>query len=255
MPRKSREFAGRRGAAAVACVALLCVSLAAGAPQSTRSRPDLALAERMIVEQTNALRASAGAAPTTPNRQLTDAARYFAGYMARTDHYGHEADGSEPAQRATARGYDYCLVSENIAYQFRSNGYETHPLASGFVDGWRQSPPHRRNMLEPEATETGVAIAQSARTGRYYAVQMFGRPQSLRITFRIANRSPAALRYQLGGEWFPLPPRVSRTHEQCRPDALTLRLPGEPEATTIQPANGERYDVERAGGRYRISRS
>jgi uncharacterized protein YkwD len=251
-PETPPRAAPWRRAPAAACAGILCTSLATGAPQPTGVRADVAAAERLVIEQTNAFRASAGAAPTTPNRMLTDAARYFAGYMARTDRYGHEADGAEPAQRAVARGYDYCMVSENIAYQYRSTGYDTQTLAAGFVDGWKHSPPHRRNMLERQATETGVAIAQSTRTGRYYAVQMFGRPKSMRVTFRIANKSPTALRYQLGDEWFPLPPRVSRTHEQCTHDALTLRLPGEPQATTIQPANGGRYEVEHSGGRYRL---
>ncbi len=37
--------------------------------------------------------------------------------------------------------------------------------------------PARKNMLAPEVTETGVAVARSGKTGRYYAVQMFGRPR------------------------------------------------------------------------------
>jgi hypothetical protein len=216
---------------------------------------DITMADALVIEQTNQFRRFEGARDTTRNQQLTEAARYFADYMARTDRYGHEADGTQPSQRAMAQGYAYCLVSENIAYQFSSAGFTTAELARRFVEGWKQSPGHRRNMLDPDATETGVGIAQSPRSGRYYAVQMFGRPQSLRVVFRIANRSPMAVNYELGGESFRLPPRTTRTHEQCHADALTVRLPGEPEPMTVQPGNGERYAVERVGARYRLSKS
>jgi len=238
----------RRAACAALSAALLC------APAWPGGRTNLAQVDRLIVEQTNDFRSMSGAAPVTPNPRLADTARYFADYMARTDRYGHEADGSEPAQRAAARGYDYCMVSENIAFEFSSAGFETQELARRFVDGWKASPGHRHNMLDHEATETAVAVAQSPRTGRYYAVQMFGRPQAMRVTFHISNRSPAAVRYELGGEWFQLPPRTTRTHERCHAEPMTLRLPGEPKEMTVQPANGARYAVERFAGRYRVTK-
>src|SRR6185436_12813881 len=67
------------------------------------SAPDLAEASRLVVAQTNQFRGGGGLAPTVPNAQLNAAAREFAGFMARTDQYGHEADGREPAQRAQAQ--------------------------------------------------------------------------------------------------------------------------------------------------------
>jgi uncharacterized protein YkwD len=221
---------------------------------SAQPAADPAEAARIVIEQTNKFRRSQGAAPTAPNGELERAARSFAEFMARTDRYGHEADGKQPPDRAKAHGYDYCMVSENIANQFHSAGFRTRDLAQRLVQGWELSPGHRRNMLDPDATETGVAIARSPKTGRYYAVQMFGRPNSSRIEFRIANRSASAVRYELAGEWFHLPPRMTRTHGQCRIETLTMRLPGDQEPTSVQPANGERYAVERVGTRYRLTK-
>lgn len=109
-------------------------------------------------------------------------------------------------------------------------------------------------MLDADAVDIGVAVAQSRRTGRYYAVQMFGRPAAMRIIFRVANRSPATLRYELGRESFELPPQVTRTHEQCHADRLSLHLPGQAEAITFKPANGQDYAVDRVGLRYRFTR-
>ena len=222
--------------------------------RQSAARPNLDDVVRRAIDESNAFRRAQGYAPTSPNATLAATAQEFADFMARTDRYGHEADGRQPPQRATAHGYGYCLVSENIGFQYSSTGFRAADLAARFVDAWKRSPGHRRNMLEPDATETAVAVAQSARTGRYYAVQMFGRPQSMRIAFRIANRSTASLRYDLGGEHYQLPPRVTRTHEQCRTEVLTLQLPGEDRPTRIEPRNGERYAIERDGTRYRLTR-
>ncbi|HEX6963848.1 MAG TPA: CAP domain-containing protein, partial [Lacipirellula sp.] len=122
-------------------------------------------AARLIVEQTNAFRQSENLEPVAVNAELEAAAQYFAQYMARTDTYGHTADGNRPAGRATRFGYEYCLVSENIAYQYSSLGFETEELATRLTTGWKESPGHRKNMLEPAVTETGVAVAQSPNTG------------------------------------------------------------------------------------------
>jgi uncharacterized protein YkwD len=46
--------------------------------------------------------------------QLMEAAQDFAKFMASTDKYGHIA-GSRPAAWAKQHGYNYCIISENIA--------------------------------------------------------------------------------------------------------------------------------------------
>src|SRR5205085_9863408 len=128
----------------------------------------------------------------------------------------------QPADRAKEHGYDYCIVLENIAYQYDSTGFTTEKLGGGFFTGWKESPGHRRNMLDPDVTETGVAIARSADTGYYYAVQLFGRPKSLRIEFRIANSTGAVVRYKVGDREYDLPPGVVMTHEVCRPTDVVV---------------------------------
>ena len=200
--------------------------------------------ERLVVERSNAFRQSQGVAPVAPERALTAAAQAFAAYMARTDNYGHEADGREPSQRAQAQGYSYCMVAENIAMQYSSLGFETEELARGMVQGWIDSPGHRHNLLAPEATDIGVGMARSPSSGRYYAVQMFGRPSSLLLKFSLSNRSRVALNYQLDDKRFALPPGMTRTHEQCSTPALSVNVPGQAEAVVLKPANGTRYRFE-----------
>lgn len=204
---------------------LAFVLLLALAPASAWSadRPAVvAQAERSVIERSNAFRQSQGLPPVSADRALTTAAQAFAAYMARTDNYGHEADGREPSQRAQAQGYSYCMVSENIAMQYSSADFETERLARGLVQGWIDSPGHRRNLLAAEATDIGVAIARSARSGRYYAVQMFGRPARLLMKFSLSNRSRVSLNYQLDDKRFALPPGMTRTHEQCMAPALSM---------------------------------
>ena len=49
-------------------------------------------------------------------------------------------------------------------------------LAEDFVQGWKDSEGHRKNMADENMMHVGVAVARSPATGGYYAVQLFGRP-------------------------------------------------------------------------------
>jgi uncharacterized protein YkwD len=206
---------------------------------------DLGEVAQLIVRQTNALRTTHGAPPTAVSASLSRTAGYFADYMARTDQHGHDADGATPSARAKQHGYNFCMVSENIAMQYSSAGFATEELTQRLVAGWESSPGHRKNMLDPHAMETGTAVARSARTGRYYAVQMFGRPQSAAYAFQITNDSGARVQYRFGEREFDLPARTTRTHEQCRPLQLVMHGVADGAESTVQPTNGERFAVVR----------
>ncbi len=202
-----------------------------------RRRPDLTDASKRIIASTNAFRRQENLSPLEPDPQLAKTARYFADYMARTDKYGHGADGQAPAARAQKFGYEYCIVAENIAYQFSSAGFASADLANRLFEGWQNSPGHRKNMLDPNVTETAVAIAHSDKTGHYYAVQLVGRPKSESVEFSVANQAGTAVEYSLDGQTFPLPPRVTRTHQRCKPSEFGFR------GKTLQPGNGQQLVV------------
>ncbi len=205
--------------------------------------PDLDLAARQIIDRTNQFRKDQNRTPVTVNSQLAATARDFAAWMASTDLYGHEADGRQPWDRAKAQGYDACEVAENIAYAWRTDGFSTDELVKEFVGGWEKSPGHRKNMLDPDVTETGVAVARSADTGLYYAVQVFGRPKSLRIEFRVTNRAGVSVKYKVGDKAYDLAPRVVMTHELCRSAEVMLLAADGSAAATVRPANSEMYAV------------
>ena len=224
----------------------------AGAHAQRAATPDLAQAARLVMDGANALRASEGVAGLETEGQLERTAAAFAAFMAAGDRYGHEADGRTPLQRAQAQGYRHCMVAENIAMVFSSAGYTTEALATQLVDGWSKSPPHRRNLLDAALTQTGVALARSATSGRYYAVQMFGRPESLQLQFGLVNRSADTVSYDIDGATHSLRPNESIGHTVCSAGALVLRLPGEREPRAMQASDGARYALVRQGARWRV---
>lgn len=222
-------------------------------PDDSGKRPDLAEVAKAVVEQTNAFRKKEGRDPVATDAKLAATARYFAGYMARTDEYGHRADGKGPGERVKAHGYDYCLVAENIAYAFDSRGFDAGRLATRLVTGWENSPPHRKNMLDPDVAATGVAVARSEKTGHYYAVQLFGRPKSAAVVFAVANRAGEDVSYTIGGKTFELPPRVTRTHTQCRPAELTFHWPGGKTAV-VKTSGKDRFVVTKGENGFAVAK-
>lgn len=218
--------------------------------------PDLAQVAKLIVQKTNEFRRDEGLENVQPNQELTETAKYFADYMAKTDRYGHQADGKRPSERAKQHGYEYCLVAENIAYQFSSAGFAAEELGVNFFDGWKSSPPHRKNMLNSAVTETGVAVAQSEQTGYFYGVQMFGRPKALQIEFQVANRADVDVEYRLGDRTFTLRPRFTRTHIRCRPTELTLQPQDKSQLqrNTVLPNDDDRFVITGAADQLTIHR-
>jgi len=70
--------------------------------------------------------------------------------MAKKNRFEHDAAGPF-AQRVKRSGFDAKVAVENIGA-----GY--HTLAEAF-SGWRDSPPHRANMLHSGVTKMGIAAA------------------------------------------------------------------------------------------------
>lgn len=222
-----------------------------------RGPVDVARAAAIIAEQTNSFRKEHGLPPLETNEVLGAAAQKFAEYMARTGRYGHTVDGKQPAERIAAQGYAYCGVGENIAYTYRSTGFSASELGHSLVQGWIDSPPHRKNMLEASFVEIGVGVARSDETGYYYAVQHFGRPKSATIEFSVANQSTESVRYSLGGESFTIEPRYTRTHRLCREPALNFSLPGRrarSRASKFTPEPGDRFTITGSRGSLAVAR-
>jgi cysteine-rich secretory family protein len=205
--------------------------------------PDLPQTEIAIVEMTNAFRKENKLGALTPNRALAAAARAFATYLGKSGKFAHEADGRKPAERAEAQGYRYCTVAENLALNLDSRGFETQQLARSAVEGWKASPGHRANMLQPYVTEIGVAVVRAPDPDpKFISVQLFGRPESLKVEFSVVNRAGAPVHYQLGEDNITLPVHTIATYTRCDPDKLTFEKTS-PGAQPFAPRNGDRFVV------------
>jgi uncharacterized protein YkwD len=113
------------------------------------SEVDSAAAASMI----SGFRKNNGRGPVTVDPVLTQIAKAHAVEMARKTKVGHNVGSGDLDARAKAAGYGYNRIAENIA-----GGYQT--LAEAF-SGWRESPDHKKNMLMPQATRIGIAVAQA----------------------------------------------------------------------------------------------
>jgi uncharacterized protein YkwD len=109
---------------------------------------DAAAAASMI----SGYRGNNGLNPLTIDPELMQMASEQAHAMAAHDRMDHDI-GRPFAERIKNSPFRGSVAVENI-----SAGY--HTLAEAF-SGWRDSPPHRANMLNPSVTHMGIAAAYS----------------------------------------------------------------------------------------------
>lgn len=127
---------------------------------------------QQVLALTNQFRSQNGVAPLTLNLELNATALGHSQDMAQQDYFSHTGkDGSAPWDRAKEVGYEARTIGENIAA-----GYTT---PEAVVEGWKNSPGHRANMLNPNFTELGVGyydLANDTGSVNYnrYWTQVFG---------------------------------------------------------------------------------
>ena len=186
--------------------------------------PDIPKAEIAIVEQTNAFRASNKLDTVRAAPALTKAAREFASFLSSSTLFSHEADGRRPIDRIKAAGYSPCATAENLAWHSDPRGFDTLQRATAMVEGWKNSPGHRKNLLMDHATEMGVAIIKARREEKYFAVQLFGRPDALKYSFSVENMSTREVVYRVAGETTRIAPRQIVTHTACTPADIAIDI-------------------------------
>ena len=140
------------------------------ATAGTRATCGLADFEAEALRLINAHRAagaqcgsSGSFAATTPlawNATLTQAALVHADDMLAREFFSHTgSDGSSAGDRATAAGYVWQTVGENIAA-----GY---PTVAVVVAGWMASPGHCANLMQPAFRDIGMACVSGAAGSKY----------------------------------------------------------------------------------------
>ena len=142
---------------------------------------------RLIFEKTNRIRASRGLKPYKALDSLDQLAQYHSDNMVAKSFYSHvDPDGLTPVTRAEKLkiqpwrrvGNSFIGVAENIAqvpwFQNVSSCGDTRSseaLAECMVEGWKNSPPHYKNMMG-DYIYLGIGI-QFDEKGMGYGTQVF----------------------------------------------------------------------------------
>ena len=110
---------------------------------------------KMAASMISGYRANNGLTAVTVDPALMKMAEEQARAMAARDKLDHSVT-RDFSDRLHSQGYSARAAAENI-----SAGY--HTLAEAF-SGWRDSPPHRKNMLLNGATRIGIAAVQAPKS-------------------------------------------------------------------------------------------
>lgn len=124
-----------------------------------------------IVRLTNLEREKYGALPLHADANLEDAATGHSQEMAQLTYFSHDSPvqgRAAPRDRMVLTGIRPRATGENIA---KFDSYPLQTLARNAVQGWMNSPPHRKNILNPMFTHIGVGVGKSGKT--YYLTQNF----------------------------------------------------------------------------------
>lgn len=215
--------------------------------------PELPKVEAAIIEITNTVRGEAKLGAVAVSPQLTAAARAYAALLAKSGLFSHDADGKleDRTQRA---GYAHCTIAENLAMHQDSRGFQSRALAVSAMEGWLNSPGHRKNLMTAEMTEIGVAVAKSPdKDPKYIAVQLFGRPQSMSISFQVSNTSGEPVSFSFNGKSRELSPHMAITMHACSAGPLKLEKTGAKAfSARYEAADGTNYVVSGTTGPLKV---
>jgi uncharacterized protein YkwD len=154
------------------CALLLLVVPAAFGPAAATARsraveqrdPGL---EQAIIHEVNRLRQARGLHPLAASAPLQAAAAFQTRDMIERGYFEHERQGSTFSGRLR-RFYPITpgktwTVGENLAWSSPTIS------AASTIDLWLNSPPHRRNLLEPTWREVGVGVFSAPSAGGAFA--------------------------------------------------------------------------------------
>lgn len=133
-------------------------------------------ADEGLLQATNQQRQSQGLPVLKLNNALDTAAQAKARDMADKNYWSHNTpDGREPWVFIQSANYNYRKAAENLAYGFATS--------ESTVNGWMNSPSHRKNVLDPDLKEVGfgiVNIPSYQNNGpQTLVVAMYGQPEVL----------------------------------------------------------------------------
>jgi uncharacterized protein YkwD len=137
-------------------------------------RIDLEYLALQVLAEANAARMRAGARPLVMDPALRRAARRYSRELAERreiEHLSPTPGRRTFRQRIAAEGARARVAGENLARLSAS----AESLPARAVLAWMKSPGHRRNLLDPMFSRTGIGV-MLGRDGLWYVVQVYATP-------------------------------------------------------------------------------
>ncbi len=129
-----------------------------------------------LLEETNKARAERSLPEVTLSQKLNQAAYLKASDMFDKQYWGHDSpEGTKPWKWLVDVDYAYTKAGENLARNFYT--------AEAVNTAWMNSDEHRKNIVDPDYTEVGFAVASGMLKDRTttIVVALYGRPTGIGI--------------------------------------------------------------------------
>lgn len=164
MPRTLLDAVGFVAGLWVATALLLPI----GAPWARAEDPGLALLESRLHLAVNDFRREQHLIPLERQTELDRVARAHSEDMARRGFFAHESpEGRSWVDRLQLAGVSgFTMAGENVGQTNRAEPNRE------ILEGWKQSPAHRENLMSRPMNATGVGIAR-APDGRLFYTQLY----------------------------------------------------------------------------------
>ncbi len=166
-----RPHAFRHFMLSIYSLALLASQFSFGMIQFSPVAANPAQMQEQIFTEINVQRRTNGEIALKENASLDHAAKAKLEDMFSKNYWDHTSPSGEKAwDFINQTGYSYKAAGENLAKGFIAT--------NAMVDAWMASPSHKKNILDKEFTETGIAVGNGLINGREttIAVQLFGAP-------------------------------------------------------------------------------
>lgn len=164
MPRTLLDAAGFLGGMWLAIALLLPL----GAPWAAAADPGLALLESRLHGAVNDFRREQHLIALERRPELDAVARAHSEDMVRRGFFSHSSpEGATWVERLARAGVTgFTMAGENVGQTSRADPNRE------ILEGWKQSPAHRENLMSRPMNATGVGIA-SAPDGRLFYTQLY----------------------------------------------------------------------------------
>lgn len=131
---------------------------------------DLAGAEEIVFQQTNAERAKTGAKALVSDARLNELARSRSEDMVKRNYFDHVTpDGKKVFDMLKEMGFAFSTAGENIAY----NSYPLSQSPQRVMTSWMNSSGHKANILNTRYGRIGIGAYKRPSDGAIFYTQVF----------------------------------------------------------------------------------